>query len=312
MILTNGRIYTLDAARHASSTRSSCATAVSHSSAAGATSTPRSASRADRPRRAGRAARARRRPRASDVPGARRGSRSTSAGSRRRRTSPRAWRARGRRRRRPVSGSAGAAGTRTAGRSARFPTRASLDRAAPDHPVALVRIDGHATWANSAALAAAGIDRATRPTRRAASSSRTPRGEPTGLLIDTAQRLRPARRAAAVGRRSSTAVRRAAIAECLAAGLTGMHEMGVDLVRAGRRTDAWSSAGSFPFRNYVAVAARSEATWDALPRARPREHRRRPGGRAARSSSWPTARSARAAPRCTRRTATIRTTAGSC
>ena len=27
-----------------------------------------------------------------------------------------------------------------------FPTRVSLDRAAPDHPVALVRIDGHATW----------------------------------------------------------------------------------------------------------------------------------------------------------------------
>src|SRR5262245_31452578 len=34
----------------------------------------------------------------------------------------------------------------------RFPTRASLDRAAPHHPVALVRIDGHAIWANSAAL----------------------------------------------------------------------------------------------------------------------------------------------------------------
>ena len=43
----------------------------------------------------------------------------------------------------------------------RFPSRATLDRAAPDHPVALVRIDGHATWANSAALAAAGVERTT-------------------------------------------------------------------------------------------------------------------------------------------------------
>ncbi|HEX6079621.1 MAG TPA: amidohydrolase family protein, partial [Methylomirabilota bacterium] len=34
----------------------------------------------------------------------------------------------------------------------RFPTRASLDRAAPGHPVALVRVDGHATWASGAAL----------------------------------------------------------------------------------------------------------------------------------------------------------------
>ena len=40
---------------------------------------------------------------------------------------------------------------------ARFPSKATLDRVAPDHPVALVRIDGHATWANSAALRAAGI-----------------------------------------------------------------------------------------------------------------------------------------------------------
>jgi len=42
-----------------------------------------------------------------------------------------------------------------------FPGKASLDRVAPDRPVVLVRVDGHATWANSAALGAAGIDRAT-------------------------------------------------------------------------------------------------------------------------------------------------------
>ena len=44
-----------------------------------------------------------------------------------------------------------------------MPARAPLDRAAPDHPVALVRIDDrHATWVNSAALAASGITRETR------------------------------------------------------------------------------------------------------------------------------------------------------
>ncbi len=43
----------------------------------------------------------------------------------------------------------------------RFPTKASLDRAAPGSPVALVRVDGHATWASSAALRLAGIDRHT-------------------------------------------------------------------------------------------------------------------------------------------------------
>jgi predicted amidohydrolase YtcJ len=34
----------------------------------------------------------------------------------------------------------------------RFPARGSLDRAAPANPVALTRVDGHATWANSVAL----------------------------------------------------------------------------------------------------------------------------------------------------------------
>ncbi|ROT93515.1 amidohydrolase [Altererythrobacter sp. FM1] len=39
----------------------------------------------------------------------------------------------------------------------RFPTAAELDAAVPDRPVLLERVDGHAVWANSAAMAAAGI-----------------------------------------------------------------------------------------------------------------------------------------------------------
>jgi predicted amidohydrolase YtcJ len=59
----------------------------------------------------------------------------------------------------------------------RFPGKATLDRAAPRHPVALVRIDGHATWANSAALHEAGISRDTAdPT---GGSSQDGRGQPT-------------------------------------------------------------------------------------------------------------------------------------
>src|SRR5262249_2986568 len=69
-----------------------------------------------------------------------------------------------------------------------FPTKASLDRTSPAHPVALVRIDGHATWANSAALAAAGIDRRTSDPPGGI-IVRDGAGETTGLLIDTAQSL---------------------------------------------------------------------------------------------------------------------------
>ncbi len=68
----------------------------------------------------------------------------------------------------------------------RFPAKASLDRAAPRNPVSLTRVDGHATWANSLALQAAGIGRATRdPSGGRVVKGRD--GEPTGLLIDTAQ-----------------------------------------------------------------------------------------------------------------------------
>jgi len=40
----------------------------------------------------------------------------------------------------------------------RWPTRQDLDAVAPNHPVALTRVDGHSIWVNSAALRLAGVD----------------------------------------------------------------------------------------------------------------------------------------------------------
>src|SRR5262245_15951493 len=99
----------------------------------------------------------------------------------------------------------------------RFPTRAPLDRAAPSHPVALVRVDGHATWTSGAALERAGITRhsADPPGGRIA---RDERGEPTGLLIDLAQDVIRAQVPPPSEARFDEAVE-AAIAECLAKGL---------------------------------------------------------------------------------------------
>jgi predicted amidohydrolase YtcJ len=149
----------------------------------------------------------------------------------------------------------------------RMPTRTSLDRAAPDHPVALVRIDGHATWVNSAALSASGITRETHdPTGGLV--VRDARGEPTGLLVDTAQRLVHKVQPPPDDARFDAAIRDA-IGECLAKGLTGIHEMGADL-RALAAYRRLIERGHFPFRNHVAVAGRDEAAWD-LYRERGRE-----------------------------------------
>ncbi|ABS26220.1 amidohydrolase [Anaeromyxobacter sp. Fw109-5] len=69
-----------------------------------------------------------------------------------------------------------------------FPTEAKLSRAVPAHPVFLARIDGHAGWANAAALAAAGVGPDTQdPT--GGKIVRDARGRPTGVLVDAAMDL---------------------------------------------------------------------------------------------------------------------------
>ncbi len=62
-----------------------------------------------------------------------------------------------------------------------FPTKASLDSAAPEHPVALASKDGHVLWVNSLALQRAGI---TGETSEPSNGSilRDSSGEPTGIL----------------------------------------------------------------------------------------------------------------------------------
>src|SRR5437016_4104304 len=86
------------------------------------------------------------------------------------------------------------------------------------------------------------------------------RGEPTGLLVDTAQRLLHAVEPRPTDEQFDRAVREC-LADCLAVGLTGIHEMGAELyaLASYRRL---LERGEFPFRNYVAVAGRSKSTWE--------------------------------------------------
>jgi predicted amidohydrolase YtcJ len=70
-----------------------------------------------------------------------------------------------------------------------FPTRQDLDKVAPDNPVFVIRADGHASVANSAALKIANIDKNTpNPFGGEILKDKTT-GEPTGMLLDSAQDL---------------------------------------------------------------------------------------------------------------------------
>ena len=66
-----------------------------------------------------------------------------------------------------------------------LPRRDWIDAATPGHPVWINRLDGHMALANSAALEAAGVTRAT-PDVRGGEIVRDASGDPTGLLKDNA------------------------------------------------------------------------------------------------------------------------------
>lgn len=140
----------------------------------------------------------------------------------------------------------------------RYPTAADLDRAAPAHPVVLVRACGHLSAVNSLALKLAGISRDT-PDPEGGRIDRDERGEPTGILRESATGLVgrhiPPPDLASLKRALQAAMRRA-----LAAGLTMVHTD--DVGTAGGLEQALAlyeeavRAGDPPFRVQLEVAAK--------------------------------------------------------
>ncbi|MBN2135033.1 MAG: amidohydrolase [Acidobacteria bacterium] len=66
-----------------------------------------------------------------------------------------------------------------------FPTASMLDKAAPDNPVYLSRVCGHAVWVNSAAMKLASIDKNT-PNVKGGEIIKDDSGEPIGIFLDNA------------------------------------------------------------------------------------------------------------------------------
>ncbi|WP_372731174.1 amidohydrolase [Novosphingobium sp.] len=74
----------------------------------------------------------------------------------------------------------------------RFPTAAELDAVTGNRPVWLERVDGHAGWANTAALKAAGVTAASKDPA-GGKLERNADGGPQGVFVDTAMELVNAR-----------------------------------------------------------------------------------------------------------------------
>lgn len=102
------------------------------------------------------------------------------------------------------------------------PSRVHLDRAAPGRPVALTAKSGHALWASTAALAAAGIGAET-PDPAGGRIGREEDGSPSGILYDNAMDL--VYRAMPKATPEETAARmEKAMKAVHRAGLTGIHD----------------------------------------------------------------------------------------
>ena len=134
-----------------------------------------------------------------------------------------------------------------------FPTRADLDAAFPDTPVWIGRIDGHAAWANTAALRAAGIDpNAPAPADPSGGAViRDAEGRPTGVFVDAAEALVASAMPAPDLAFYEAALERA-LDETARHGLTGVHEAGVPLALLDLYR-GFIADGRFPLRNYAMI-----------------------------------------------------------
>ena len=130
-----------------------------------------------------------------------------------------------------------------------FPGRADLDEEFPDRPVWLERIDGHAAWANTRAMAAADRDLSGDWQPEGGMIHRGDDGQATGIFIDSAMGL-VQQAVPPVPPELMDSALDLALRSLVSLGLTGVHDPGVnrpvlELYRAK------IAAGTFPLRVYA-------------------------------------------------------------
>lgn len=136
----------------------------------------------------------------------------------------------------------------------RFPHRRVLDEAKPGVPIFLNRVDGHAAWVSSAALAKAGITKDTKDPE-GGRIERDERGEPTGVLVDNAIDLVSARIPPPTKEELERRLK-VALETCARLGLTAVHDAGME--RATFEVlQRWDLGGLLPIRVYAMADGQS-------------------------------------------------------
>lgn len=138
-----------------------------------------------------------------------------------------------------------------------FPTAAPISAAAPQNPVFLTRVDGHAAWVNQKAMELAGINDKT-PDPPGGKLIRDAQGHATGVLIDRAQALVASHIPKPTDKQVQDRLERAA-QMCVKLGLTGVHDAGIDAqtLQAYRTLIA---ANRMPLRIYAMIGGEG-ALW---------------------------------------------------
>lgn len=147
----------------------------------------------------------------------------------------------------------------------RFPTAAELDAADSVRPIWLRRVDGHAGWANSRALAQAGITRET-PDPAGGKIERDAEGNATGVLVDNAMDLMD-KVLPKPGEAENRAALDGALAQLAKVGLTSVHDAGIDQVQDRLYRD-YADHGKLTVRVYGMIFDTTE-DFDALSKNGP-------------------------------------------
>lgn len=108
----------------------------------------------------------------------------------------------------------------------RFPTAKELDAVVSGRPAWLSRVDGHAAWANTAAITAAGVTAQTKDPH-GGRIERDAQGNPSGVFVDGAEDL-VAGKVPAPSPAQQTAALDSALAIMAKVGLTGVGDPGID------------------------------------------------------------------------------------